>query len=94
MRGRIMHDGDDWAFTAENKLLFERGKYNTLFYRWVQMWFHKEWEVARASSGRDRLSAYRRLRNRAGLYVSRLMLQLIARLPGGGKVAFKPAPGR
>src|SRR5258708_20129115 len=60
VRDRIMHDGDDWAFTAENKLLFQRGKYNTLFYRWVQMCFHKEWEVTRASSGRDRLSLYRR----------------------------------
>src|SRR5581483_3977410 len=63
VRDRIMHDSEDWAFTAENKLLFERGKYNTLFYRWVQMWFHKEWEVARARSGRDRLSPYRRARN-------------------------------
>ncbi len=94
VRDRIMHDSEDWAFTAENKLLFERGKYNTLFYRWVQMWFHKEWEVARARSGRDRLSPYRRARNLAGLHVSRAMVQLIARMPGGGTVEFKPAPGR
>ncbi|MBX3065879.1 MAG: radical SAM protein [Anaerolineae bacterium] len=94
VRDRIMHDGDDWAFTAENKLLFQRGKYNTWFYRWVQMWFHKEWEVARAISGKDKLSLYRRARNRAGLYVSRAMVKLIAKLPNGGKVEFKPAPGR
>jgi anaerobic magnesium-protoporphyrin IX monomethyl ester cyclase len=94
VRDRIMHDSEDWAFTAENKLLFQRGKYNTLFYRWVQMWFHKEWEVARARSGRDRFSAYRRVRNLAGLHASRAMVQVIARMPGGSTVEFKPAPGR
>jgi radical SAM superfamily enzyme YgiQ (UPF0313 family) len=94
VRGRIMHDGDDWAFTAENKLLFERGKYNTWFYRWVQLWFHKEWEVARVMSGRDKLSLYRRLRNRAGLHISRVVVKLIAKLPNSGKIEFKPAPGR
>jgi radical SAM superfamily enzyme YgiQ (UPF0313 family) len=94
VRDRIMHDSEDWAFTAENKLLFERGKYNTLFYRWVQMWFHKEWEVARARSGRDQPSLYRRARNLAGLHISRALVKLIARLPNGGKIEFKPAPGR
>jgi radical SAM superfamily enzyme YgiQ (UPF0313 family) len=94
VRDRIMHDGDDWAFTAENRLLFQRGKYNTLFYRWVQMWFHKEWEVARATSGRDRLSMYRKLRNLAGLHISRAIVRVLARLPGGSTVEFKPAPGR
>jgi radical SAM superfamily enzyme YgiQ (UPF0313 family) len=94
VRDRIMHDSEDWAFTAENKLLFERGKYNTLFYRWVQIWFHKEWEVARARSGRDPFSPYRQARNWAGLHASRTMVQLIARMPGGGKIEFTPAPGR
>ncbi len=94
VRDRIMHDSEDWAFTAENKLLFERGKYNTLFYRWVQMWFHKEWEVARAVSKREVPSPLRRARNRAGLYASRAMVQVISRLPGGSAVEFKPAPGR
>jgi radical SAM superfamily enzyme YgiQ (UPF0313 family) len=94
VRNRILHDSDDWAFTAENKLLFQRGKYNTLFYRWVQMWFHKEWEVARAKSGRDQWSLYRRIRNLLGLHISRAMVRLLARLPGGSRVEFRPAPGR
>jgi anaerobic magnesium-protoporphyrin IX monomethyl ester cyclase len=94
VRDRIMHDGDDWAFTAENKLLFQRGKYNTVFYRWVQMWFHKEWEVSRVRSGRDRLSLYRRTRNLLGLYLSRAIVKLLARLPGNQGVEFEPAPGR
>jgi len=89
-----MHVGDDWAFTAENRLLFKRGKYNTLFYRWVQLWFHKEWEVARTNSGRDEVSAYRRTRNLIGLHASRAMVRLLGRLPGGSTVEFKPAPGR
>jgi radical SAM superfamily enzyme YgiQ (UPF0313 family) len=94
VRNRIMHDGDDWAFTAENKLLFERGKYNTVFYRWVQRWFNKEWEVARARAGRTRPSALAAARSLAGLHVSRAMVNLAARLPGGATVEFKPAPGR
>jgi anaerobic magnesium-protoporphyrin IX monomethyl ester cyclase len=94
VRERIMHDGDDWAFTAENKLLFERGKYNTLFYRWVQRWFNKEWEVARARSGLWHASPAQLLRSQAGLYASRAMVRMIARLPGGTTVEFKPAPGR
>lgn len=94
VRDRIMHDGDDWAFTAENKLLFERGKYNTLFYRWVQRWFNKEWEVARARSNKGQTAALGRLRSLAGLHVSRTMVNLIARLPGSTTVEFKPAPGR
>jgi radical SAM superfamily enzyme YgiQ (UPF0313 family) len=94
VRNRIMHDSEDWAFTAENKLLFVRGKYNTLFYRWVQRWFQKEWEVARVKSGRDRRSQLSQLRSHAVLHISRAMVKLVAKLPDGGKVAFKPAPGR
>ena len=70
VRDRIMHDAD-WQFTAENKLLFERGRYNTRFYRWVQRRFNKEWEVARARAGIAVPPLPRRVRNLAGLYVSR-----------------------
>jgi anaerobic magnesium-protoporphyrin IX monomethyl ester cyclase len=94
VRDRIMHDSEDWAFTAENKLLFQRGKYYTLFYRWVQLWFHKEWEVARSRAGYDQRSLTRRVRNLVGLTISRAIVQILERLPGGGKVEFKPAPGR
>lgn len=94
VRDRIAHDSEDWAFTAENKLLFERGQYSTLFYRWVQIWFNKEWEVARIRSGRDQRSFYRRARGLLGLHASRTMVKMIGRLPNSGRVLFKPAPGR
>jgi anaerobic magnesium-protoporphyrin IX monomethyl ester cyclase len=94
VRDRIMHDGDDWAFTAENKLLFQRGRYNTLFYRWVQVWFNKEWEVARERAGKSHLSTVRRLRNRVLLHMARVVVRGLSKLPGGGTVEFKPAPGR
>ncbi|MBE2194449.1 MAG: radical SAM protein [Anaerolinea sp.] len=94
VRERIMHDGDDWAFTAENKLLFERGKYNTLFYRWVQRWFNKEWDVALTRAGRTHPPLHTRLRDLVGLYVCRAMVKVLARMPGGTTIEFKPAPGR
>jgi radical SAM superfamily enzyme YgiQ (UPF0313 family) len=94
VRGRILHDGDDWAFTAENKLLFERGKHNTHFYRWVQRWFNKEWEAARLKAGKLQVSPLKRARIMAGLQVSRRVVKVLAKLPGGGTVEFHPAPGR
>jgi radical SAM superfamily enzyme YgiQ (UPF0313 family) len=94
VRDRILHDGDDWAFTAENRLLFKRGQYNTLFYRWVSLWFRKEWQVARIRARRDRVSTPKRLWAVAGLVASRAMVGMLARLPGGVHVAFTPAPGR
>lgn len=93
VRERILHDGDDWAFTAENKLLFERGKHNTRFYRWVQRWFNKEWEMARLRAGKLRVSALKRARIALGLQVSRGMVELLARLPGN-TVEFRPSLGR
>jgi anaerobic magnesium-protoporphyrin IX monomethyl ester cyclase len=93
VRDRIMHDGDDWAFTAENRLLFQRGKYNTLFYRWVQRWFNKEWEVARARNGHS-AGPLRYGRSLLGLHLARTTVRVIARLPGSTTIAFEPAPGR
>ncbi|MBO9308844.1 MAG: hypothetical protein J7551_03560, partial [Chloroflexi bacterium] len=93
VRDRILHDGDDWAFTAENKLLFERGKHSTRFYRWVQRWFNKEWEMARLQAGKLHVSALKRARIALGLQVSRRAVQLLAKLPGK-TVEFHPAPGR
>lgn len=94
VRERIMHDSEDWAFTAENKLLFQRGKYNTLFYRWVQRWFQKEWESARLKAGKLRVSPLKRWQIVLGVHLSRRMVKLIARLPGGTIIEFEPAPGR
>lgn len=94
VRDRIMNDADDWAFSAENRLLFERGHYNTLFYRWVQAWFQKEWELARLRSGAVPRTPFRLARTLVGLTVSRGMVRLIGRIPGNGRVQFKPAPGR
>lgn len=41
----------DWDYTAENRLLFQRGAYSTSFYRRVIRWFHHEWEYARLRAG-------------------------------------------
>lgn len=94
VRGRILHDGDDWAFTAENKLLFERGKHNTYFYRWVQRWFNKEWESARVKAGKLTVSPLKRAKIALGLHTSRLAVKLLSKLPANGQVEFHPAPGR
>jgi len=93
VRDRILHDSDDWAFIAENRLLFERGKYNTFFYRWVQRWFYKEWQVARTRSGRDPLAIHRHILNLIELAAYRAIVNMLGKLPGG-KVKFEPAPGR
>ena len=72
-------DSPDWDYTAENRLLFER-EYSTRFYRWVQRWLAKEWRAARLRYGDERASLLARLRNLAGLWVSRLVVQILYRL--------------
>ncbi len=54
VRDRLMFDSEwniDWDYTAQNRLLFRREKYDTRFYRWVVRWFQKEWEDARLRAG-------------------------------------------
>jgi radical SAM superfamily enzyme YgiQ (UPF0313 family) len=70
----------DWDYTAENRLLFAAGRYNTAFYRRVIRWFHSEWRNARIGAGAS-ASLMSRVRNKAGLWRDRLLVNLLARMP-------------
>lgn len=83
----------DWDYTAENRLLFERGKYNTLFYRWAVKWFYKEWENAWLRNGRP-YSLREQLRIKAGLWLARATVRLLAAVSNATTVQFQPAEGR
>jgi radical SAM superfamily enzyme YgiQ (UPF0313 family) len=96
VRDRLMFDADwmlDWDYTAENKLLFKRGKYNTQFYRWVGRWLHKEWEDARLRAGHS-YTIQEKAEIEAGLLLSRAMVQILAHLPSAATIQFQPAEGR
>lgn len=67
-------DAPDWDYTAENRLLFQR-EYSTRFYRWVQRWLYKEWQVARHRHGDDQVSLLGRLRALAGLWTARIAVE-------------------
>jgi anaerobic magnesium-protoporphyrin IX monomethyl ester cyclase len=84
-------ENPDWAYTAENRLL-HRGRYNTRFYRWVQRWFHMEWQQARLQAGRIRLGLGARIRARAGLWLSRLMVRLLRHVSSSAPVASIVSP--
>ncbi|MBN1641587.1 MAG: B12-binding domain-containing radical SAM protein [Anaerolineae bacterium] len=77
----------DWDYTAENRLLFAAGRYNTPFYRRVIRWFHSEWRDAQIQAGMP-VSTRERVRGKVGLWRDRLVVHLLARLPfltGGGQ---------
>lgn len=96
VRDRLMFEADwalDWDYTAENKLLFRRGKYNTVFYRWVSRWLHEEWEDAWLAAGRP-YSLSQRLEIKAKLLLYRSMVRILARMPGTAVIQFQPAEGR
>ena len=96
MRDRLIFDSDwnmDWDYTAENRLLFQRERYNTFFYRLVIRWFHNEWEDAWLSSGR-KTSWWSRAKIKLGLWTFRTAVSLLARAPMTARVRFEPAPGR
>ncbi|MEW5961745.1 MAG: radical SAM protein, partial [Chloroflexota bacterium] len=96
VRDRLMFEADwtlDWDYTAENRLLFQRGRYNTLFYRWVIKWFTKEWEDAWLRQGKP-APRLKRWRIKAGLWLARSMVCLLARSPAASTVRFQPAEGR
>ena len=96
VRDRLMFDSEwnpDWDYTAENKLLFRRARYNTLFYRWVVRWFRQEWEDARIANGRP-VSLLQRLRSKLSLWLCRLVVRTLALSPGGSAVQFQPSEGR
>jgi radical SAM superfamily enzyme YgiQ (UPF0313 family) len=96
VRDRLVFDADwnvDWDYTAENKLLFQRARYNTLFYRWVMRWFRSEWQDARMQSGKS-TPLSKRLRIKAALWTNRVVVRLLASLPTRNLVQFQPAEGR
>jgi anaerobic magnesium-protoporphyrin IX monomethyl ester cyclase len=96
VRDRLMFDSDwmlNWDYTAENKLLFRRGKYNTLFYRWVARWLHEEWEEAWRKVGR-RYTFPEQIEITGKLWLYRAVVNLLARLPSSATVQFQPAEGR
>jgi radical SAM superfamily enzyme YgiQ (UPF0313 family) len=96
MRDRLIFDSEwnvDWDYTAENRLLFHREKYNTLFYRQVIRWFHKEWEDAWLQAGQP-ASPWRWLRVKLGLWLYRLTVSLLAHAPMTSNIRFQPATGR
>lgn len=96
VRDRLVFDSDwnvDWDYTAENKLLFQRTRYNTFFYRWVIRWFQYEWEDARFLSG-EPIPFLERSRMKLYLWLARIMVRLVAALPIKPTIRFQPAEGR
>jgi len=75
-------DSPDWDYTAENRLLFERG-FSTRFYRWVQRWLYQEWKAARLGHGDQHESPLRRLRSRAALWRAQAMFRILRHDPSG-----------
>jgi len=69
-------DMSDWDYTAENRLLFQCGKFNTAFYRQVISWFHHEWEYAWLKAGKPS-SFKNHLKTRLALWRNRLILFLL-----------------
>jgi radical SAM superfamily enzyme YgiQ (UPF0313 family) len=96
VRDRLVFDTDwnvDWDYTAENRLLFQRARYNTYFYRWVIRWFRYEWEEARFLSGHS-TPILERTRIKLYLWLSRTMVRLLAALPFKPTIRFQPSEGR
>jgi len=96
MRDRLLFESDwnvDWDYTAENRLLFHRERYNTFFYRQVIRWFHKEWEDAGLQAGRP-TSLLGRVKIKLGLWMYRFIVSLLAHAPMTSNVRFQPATGR
>ncbi len=92
VRDRLTFEGEhapDWTHTAENRVLFERGRFSTLFYRRVIRWFHSEWRDARLKAG-EQASLLGRMKARLGLWRDRLLVNAIARLPGAATSRFRP----
>ncbi|MBI4491794.1 MAG: B12-binding domain-containing radical SAM protein [Chloroflexi bacterium] len=76
VRDRLLQDRD-WKYSAENTLLFQRDRYSTRFYRWVQRWFQKEVALARLRA-RGRAVSPAGLRLAAEAAVSHLAVSALA----------------
>jgi anaerobic magnesium-protoporphyrin IX monomethyl ester cyclase len=82
-------DAPDWTHTAENRMLFERGRFSTLFYRRVIRWFHSEWRDA-LFEAEEGISPRGWIKAKLGLWRDRLLVNTIARLPGALGSGFRP----
>jgi radical SAM superfamily enzyme YgiQ (UPF0313 family) len=94
VRDRMEFEGDcvpDWTYSAENRLLFRRGKYNTWFYRRVVRWFHNEWKNA-CLQAHKRVPSIEWLKTKMGLWRDRVLVHLSARLPNLVHTRFHPTP--
>jgi anaerobic magnesium-protoporphyrin IX monomethyl ester cyclase len=65
----------DWDYTAENKLLYQTGRYDTRFYRRVIRWFHSEWRDARIGAGMH-ASLADRVRSKLSVWRDRLLMDV------------------
>jgi radical SAM superfamily enzyme YgiQ (UPF0313 family) len=79
----------DWLHTAENRLLFQRGRYSTFFYRRVIRWFHSEWRDARLDRNGG-VSPLEWLTAKASLWRDRLLVRTYAHLPVAAGSQFRP----
>ncbi len=77
----------DWRHTAENRLLY-RGQYSTHFYRWVQRWLRKEWQLARVRAGKKP----ERPGTRLGLHIARWLARLAVAVLRYGPTDARPVP--
>lgn len=82
----------DWRYTAENRTLY-RGRYHTLFYRWVQRWFYKEWQVARLCQKIEPVTPLQALKGVGGLALVRVALPLLRLLPPDARAVPLSVPG-
>jgi hypothetical protein len=83
----------DWDYTAENKLLFKREKYNTTFYRWVVRWFNREWKDAWFKAGK-KATIFEITKNKIELGITKTIVNLLAQVQTSDIVRFQPAEGR
>ncbi|CUS93798.1 Radical SAM superfamily enzyme YgiQ, UPF0313 family [Candidatus Kryptonium thompsonii] len=97
VRDRLMFDSQewmlDWDYTAENKLLFKREKYNTTFYRWVVRWLNREWKDAWFKAGKE-ANLLEKFRNKVELILSKAIVNLLAKVSNSNVIQFQPAEGR
>lgn len=97
VRDRLMFESQewmlDWDYTAENKLLFKREKYNTTFYRWVVRWFNREWKDAWFKAGK-KATIFEITKNKIELGITKTIVNLLAQVQISDIVRFQPAEGR
>ncbi|MFQ5978866.1 MAG: B12-binding domain-containing radical SAM protein [Candidatus Heimdallarchaeota archaeon] len=69
----------NWDYTAENKMLFKKTKFDTLFYRWVIRWLYLEWREAKRhfTTGISKIST---LSSLTRLWTTRAIVQLLSHL--------------